>query len=80
MGLLSLAIWTPIAFGVLLLAFGSDKHAGAVRWLALIGALTGFALLVAKGLDQLGVAAISRLGDLDKHDAECSADREMKTT
>lgn len=31
MGLLSLAIWTPIAFGALLLAFGSDKHAGAVR-------------------------------------------------
>lgn len=44
MGLLSLAIWTPIAFGVLLLAFGSDKHAGAVRWLALIGALAGFAV------------------------------------
>lgn len=44
MGLLSLAIWTPIAFGVLLLAFGSDKHAGAVRWLALVGALAGFAV------------------------------------
>ena len=44
MGLLSLAIWTPIAFGALLLAFGSDKHAGAVRWLALIGALIGFAV------------------------------------
>ena len=44
MGLLSLAIWTPIAFGALLLAFGSDKHAGAVRWLALIGALAGFAV------------------------------------
>ena len=41
MGLLSLAIWTPIAFGALLLAFGSDKHAGAVRWLALVGALAG---------------------------------------
>jgi NADH-quinone oxidoreductase subunit M len=44
MGLLSLAIWTPIAFGALLLAFGRDKHAGAVRWLALIGALIGFAV------------------------------------
>ena len=44
MGLLSLAIWTPIAFGALLLAFGSDKHAGAVRWLALVGALVGFAV------------------------------------
>ncbi|MBI3101747.1 MAG: NADH-quinone oxidoreductase subunit M [Burkholderiales bacterium] len=44
MGLLSLAIWTPIAFGALLLAFGSDKHAGVVRWLALVGALVGFAV------------------------------------
>lgn len=39
MGLLSLAIWTPIAFGVVLLAFGRDEHARAVRWIALIGAL-----------------------------------------
>jgi len=41
MGLLSLAIWTPIIFGVLLLTFGCDRHARAVRWLALIGALIG---------------------------------------
>ena len=41
MGVLSLAIWTPIAFGVLLLAFSRDEHAGAVRWLALVGALAG---------------------------------------
>lgn len=37
MGLLSLAIWTPIAFGLVLLAFGRDEHAGVVRWIALIG-------------------------------------------
>ncbi len=59
MGLLSLAIWTPIAFGVLLLAFGSDKHAGAVRWLALVGALVGFAVTLPlySGF-QLGTAAM----------------------
>ncbi len=39
--LLSLAIWIPIAFGVLLLAFGRDDQAKAVRWIALIGALIG---------------------------------------
>ena len=39
MGLLSLAIWMPIAFGVVLLAFGRDSQAGAVRWLALVGAI-----------------------------------------
>ena len=39
MGLLSLAIWTPIAFGVVLLALGRDDRANAVRWVALIGAL-----------------------------------------
>ena len=44
MGLLSLAIWTPIVFGVLLLALGRDEHARAVRWLALVGALVGLAV------------------------------------
>lgn len=38
MGLLSLAIWTPIVFGTILLAFGRDEHAKAVRWFALVGA------------------------------------------
>ncbi len=42
MGLLSLAIWTPIAFGVLLLALGRDDQARTVRWIALIGALASF--------------------------------------
>ncbi|MCX7692226.1 NADH-quinone oxidoreductase subunit M [Tepidimonas taiwanensis] len=46
MGLLSLAIWTPIFFGVVLLALGRDEHAGVVRWLALIGALLGLAVTV----------------------------------
>ena len=39
MGLLSIAIWLPIAFGALLLAVGRDQHAGVVRALALAGAL-----------------------------------------
>jgi NADH-quinone oxidoreductase subunit M len=39
MGLLSLAIWTPVAFGVLLLALGRDTQANASRWVALIGAV-----------------------------------------
>ena len=41
MGLLSLAIWLPVAVGTLLLALGRDEHAGAVRWTALIGAIVG---------------------------------------
>ena len=44
MGLLSLSIWVPIAFGVLLLALGRDEQAKAVRWVALIGALISFLL------------------------------------
>jgi NADH-quinone oxidoreductase subunit M len=39
MGLLSVAIWLPIAFGVLLLALGRDDQAGPVRAIALIGAV-----------------------------------------
>jgi NADH-quinone oxidoreductase subunit M len=42
MGLLSLAIWTPIVFGAVLLALGRDEQARAVRWVALIGALVSF--------------------------------------
>ena len=42
MGLLSLAIWTPIVFGVVLLALGRDDQARAVRWVALIGAVVSF--------------------------------------
>ncbi len=42
MGLLSLAIWTPIVFGLFLLAFGRDDQARVVRWLALIGSIISF--------------------------------------
>ena len=41
MGLLSLAIWLPIVAGVVLLAFGRNEHAGAVRWLALLASVAG---------------------------------------
>jgi NADH-quinone oxidoreductase subunit M len=46
MGLLSLSIWTPIAIGLMLLAFGRDENARVVRWVALVGALIGFLLTV----------------------------------
>jgi NADH-quinone oxidoreductase subunit M len=42
MGLLSLAIWMPIAFGIVLLALGRDDQARTVRWIALIGATVSF--------------------------------------
>lgn len=42
MGLLSLAIWLPIAAGVLLLALGRDENAPAVRWTALLAAVASF--------------------------------------
>jgi NADH-quinone oxidoreductase subunit M len=42
MGLLSVAIWMPIAFGLVLLAVGRDSNPGAARWLALVGALMSF--------------------------------------
>ncbi len=44
MGLLSLAIWVPIAFGAFLLLFGRAEQARMVRWLALIGSLISFAV------------------------------------
>ena len=46
MGLLSVAIWLPIAFGAVLLAIGRDSHLGAVRGIALVGAVASFALTI----------------------------------
>lgn len=46
MSLLSLAIWTPILFGVILLTLGRDEHANAVRWIALAGAVLSFFITV----------------------------------
>ena len=44
MGLLSLAIWTPIFLGVVLLALGRDDQARVVRWFALVGAIVSLLL------------------------------------
>ena len=59
MGLLSLAIWTPIFFGVVLLALGRDEQARSVRWVALIGAVASFlvTLPLYSGFD-LGTSAM----------------------
>jgi len=46
MGLLSIAIWLPIAFGALLLAVGRDQNAGTVRALALVGAVASLVVTV----------------------------------
>jgi NADH-quinone oxidoreductase subunit M len=59
MGLLSLAIWTPIFFGAVLLAFGRDEQAPLVRWIALIGSLVSLAVTVPLYTGfQLGTAAM----------------------
>jgi NADH-quinone oxidoreductase subunit M len=39
---LSLAIWLPIAFGVLIMSFGNDKNAAATRGLSLMAAVISF--------------------------------------
>jgi NADH-quinone oxidoreductase subunit M len=44
--ILSLAIWIPVAFGALLLAIGRQENANASRWIALIGAIIGFAVTI----------------------------------
>ncbi|SFO83598.1 NADH-quinone oxidoreductase subunit M [Ralstonia sp. NFACC01] len=41
---LSFAIWLPIFFGVLVLASGSDRNPGYVRWMSLIGSLISFVM------------------------------------
>jgi NADH-quinone oxidoreductase subunit M len=58
MGLLSVAIWLPIGFGVLLLALGRDEQAGMVRLVALVGAIASFVVTVPliTGFDNSAVA------------------------
>jgi NADH-quinone oxidoreductase subunit M len=46
MGLLSLAIWLPIAAGVLLFALGRDENAKAVRWMALVASIASFLVTI----------------------------------
>ena len=59
MGLLSLAIWMPIFFGIGLLALGRESQARTVRWIALVGAIASFlvTLPLYDGF-QLGTSAI----------------------
>ncbi|MBS0400866.1 MAG: NADH-quinone oxidoreductase subunit M [Proteobacteria bacterium] len=42
MGWLSLAIWTPIVIGALLLLFGKDSQVNLARWIALLGSIVSF--------------------------------------
>ena len=42
MSWLSLTIWTPIVFGLVILPLGRDSQASLVRWLALAGSVLGF--------------------------------------
>lgn len=42
MGLLSIAIWMPVAFGILVLLFTRDEQASAARWFALFGSVLSF--------------------------------------
>ncbi|CAN7402642.1 NADH-quinone oxidoreductase subunit M [Caballeronia sp. dw_19] len=44
--ILSLAIWTPIIVGILVLAIGNDSNPGPSRWLALIGSILGLVVTI----------------------------------
>ncbi|MFJ4290085.1 NADH-quinone oxidoreductase subunit M [Cupriavidus sp. NPDC089707] len=39
---LSFSIWLPVFFGLLVLAFGSDRSPGFVRWMSLLGSIASF--------------------------------------
>ncbi|SPA24099.1 NADH-quinone oxidoreductase subunit M [Cupriavidus taiwanensis] len=39
---LSFSIWLPVFFGLLILAFGSDRSPGFVRWMSLFGSIASF--------------------------------------
>jgi NADH-quinone oxidoreductase subunit M len=41
---LSLSVWVPVVAGLAVLAIGRDRDAGIARWIALAGAIAGFAV------------------------------------
>jgi NADH-quinone oxidoreductase subunit M len=43
---LSLAIWVPILFGILVLAIGRDDKPGVTRWTSLVGAIVSFLVTI----------------------------------
>jgi len=40
--IISVAIWLPVIFGILVLATGGDRNASLARAIALVGATLGF--------------------------------------
>ncbi|MDR5771884.1 MULTISPECIES: NADH-quinone oxidoreductase subunit M [unclassified Caballeronia] len=44
--ILSVAIWLPIVFGVLVLAIGNDHNPAPARWVALIGSVLGLIVTI----------------------------------
>ena len=74
MGLLSVAIWLPVAVGALLLAAGRDEHAKVVRWVALLGALAAFLVTIplATGFDVStpGMQFVERLPWIDRFNVD----------
>ena len=70
MGLLSTAIWLPIAFGTLLLALGRDDRAHVVRAIALVGAVASFLVTipVVTGFDaaSAGMQFVERMPWIDR--------------
>jgi NADH-quinone oxidoreductase subunit M len=44
--LLSISIWLPIAFGMIVLVTGGDGRASLQRWIALAGAIAGFMVTI----------------------------------
>ena len=43
---LSLAVWVPIVFGVVVLALGNDRNPAPARWTALAGSILGFLVCI----------------------------------
>jgi NADH-quinone oxidoreductase subunit M len=65
---LSVVIWLPIVFGILVLATGNDRNAQAARVIALVGAILGFlvAIPLYTGFDRM--TSVMQFGELQPLD------------
>lgn len=61
---LSVVVWLPIVFGILVLATGNDRNAQSARVIALVGAILGFvvAIPLVTGFDR--TTSVMQFGEL----------------
>ena len=70
--ILSYAIWIPIVFGLMILVYGSERPSLGIKYLALFGAILGFAatlpLIIHFDIANPGMQFVEKLAWIPRYD------------